>query len=127
MNTVSSLKKVVAVDDIPENLLVLKAIFAEAEWELITAVNGLDAMEKIKKHNPDIVVTDTNMPEACGIDLIKSIRKAFLDLPIIIYFSGCNQFPEIKKNDLLELGANIVLEKPYTAFQLIPICTDLLS
>ncbi|MDQ1266955.1 MAG: two-component system, chemotaxis family, chemotaxis protein CheY [Bacteroidota bacterium] len=81
-------------------------------YKVITAMDGMEAMEKLSNNQVDLVVTDLNMPNVDGIKLIKSIREypEYENLPIIILTSLT------KEEDInlgMEAGANSYLIKPF--------------
>jgi NarL family two-component system response regulator LiaR len=60
-------------------------IDAEKDMRVIAeASNGTQVLAAIKKHNPDVVLMDLQMPEMNGVDALKQIRPAYPDLPILI-------------------------------------------
>ncbi|NWL90320.1 DNA-binding response regulator [Paenibacillus sp. 79R4] len=74
-----------------------------------TAINGKDAMEKIEVIQPDIVLTDVQMPIMNGIDLAKQIIKQF-DWMTIVFLTGHDEFNYVKS--ALNVGAVGYLLKP---------------
>jgi len=83
-------------------------------YDVIAAVDGMDALEQIPKHKIDMLITDLNMPNIDGIRLIKTIRQdsEYKELPIII-LSSLSTEDDIKGG--LEAGANSYLIKPFNA------------
>lgn len=81
--------------------------------DIIEAENGVDALEKIKGRNVDLVVTDWNMPEMNGADLVKTLRGMpdFSDTPIVMITTRG------MKDDVMtamRLGVNGYVIKPFT-------------
>ncbi len=81
--------------------------------DIIEAENGVDALEKIKGRNIDLVVTDWNMPEMNGADLVKTLRgmPAFSETPIVMITTRG------MKDDVMtamRLGVNGYVIKPFT-------------
>lgn len=68
------MKKVLIADDEPHIVRVLKLKLENAGYEVLTAVNGLDALEKFIKEKPSVVVTDINMPLVDGQELYKMME-----------------------------------------------------
>ena len=87
-------------------------------FEVIEAINGKDALSKMAGKKIDIVVTDINMPEMDGIELIKQIRTDSVHrfVPIIV-LSTISQEAKVKEGK--EAGASGWLFKPYKPNQLI--------
>jgi two-component system chemotaxis response regulator CheY len=78
--------------------------------QLIEAVNGMDAIEKLKRQDVDLILTDMNMPELDGVGVIRAVRQVLKkDTPIILITTkGEHQDSERG----LALGANGYLTKP---------------
>ncbi|MCL2039493.1 MAG: response regulator [Bacteroidetes bacterium] len=85
-----------------------------AGYEVITAVDGMDALEQLPKIKIDMLITDINMPNIDGIKLVKSIREnpEYINLPIII-LSSLSADEDIEQG--LSAGANSYLIKPFNA------------
>ena len=75
--------KVLAVDDAPANLMILKGCLKGDEFELVTSSNALDALQKFKDQYFDIVLLDVIMPGIDGFELRKLIREVDAERPII--------------------------------------------
>ena len=85
--------------------------------DVTTAVDGLDAMAKLREGNYDIIFTDLEMPRMHGYDLIRELRflPAYQDLPIVVVSSRSGQ----KHQDQARaLGCTDYLTKPFNARQL---------
>jgi CheY-like chemotaxis protein len=67
-------KKVLIVDDEPHIVRVLKLKLENAGYEVLTAVNGIDGLEKFIKAKPSVVISDINMPHIDGQELIKMME-----------------------------------------------------
>jgi len=83
-------------------------------FEVITAVDGMDALERLPQTKIDLLITDLNMPNVDGIKLIKTVREdpEYKDLPIII-LSSLSADEDIENG--LSAGANSYLIKPFNA------------
>jgi len=81
------------------------------------AVNGLDALAKIKTTKFDLLLTDMNMPEMNGAELVRWVRTGLKsDMPIIVITT----MGEVKDRERgMELGANGYLTKPVNQVELI--------
>jgi two-component system chemotaxis response regulator CheY len=111
-------KKILIVDDSATMRMFLSMTIkkAVAGISLTEAVNGADAVEKLKKDNFDLVLTDINMPEMDGTQLVEKIRGPLnQNMPIIIITTE----GEEKHRDLgLSLGANGYITKPVNSYEL---------
>ena len=67
-------KKVLIVDDEPHIVRVLKLKLENAGYEVLTAVNGIDGLEKFVKEKPAVVISDINMPHVDGQELCKMME-----------------------------------------------------
>jgi len=81
------------------------------------AVNGLDALVKIKSAKFDLLLTDMNMPEMNGAELVRWVRTGLnSDMPIVVITT----MGEIKDREMgMSLGANGYLTKPVNQVELI--------
>jgi DNA-binding response OmpR family regulator len=77
--------KILVVDDDPDILDLLEATL-EGDFEVIKASTGEEAIEKIKKENPNLVVLDYMLPDIEGTQICKNLRKdpLLLHLPILM-------------------------------------------
>lgn len=84
--------------------------FGGGNYELFIAKNGREAIEKIKKHRPDLVLLDLVMPEMDGLEALTLIKKdpEIKDTKVII---ASNLSQENEKQRALELGAADFLVK----------------
>jgi two-component system response regulator YesN len=104
--------KVVIADD--ENRI-CRLIQALVDWDEIgmtvagTASNGIEALEMIKKENPDILITDIRMPGCSGLELISRAKKLSAQMHIII-ISGYAHFEYAQ--EAIQYGVNEYLLKP---------------
>jgi len=77
-------KKILVVDDEQAFLRVLQNRLESMEYEVVTASNGKEALEKIKTDKPDAVLLDIMMPVLDGIQTLKEIRKTDKNLPVFM-------------------------------------------
>ncbi len=103
--------RVMVVDDEEDVRQILSTILEEA-YEVTAATNGLDALLKINKHEPDLIIADVMMPLLDGYDLTKRIRttSGFEKTPIILV-SALDSRDEMKKG--YSCGADVFLPKPF--------------
>jgi adenylate cyclase len=73
---------ILVVDDVPDNVDILQMRLEAQNYEVATAVDGLDALEKIRGLLPDLVLIDVMMPKLDGIETVKQL-KADASLPFI--------------------------------------------
>ncbi len=79
-------KKILIVDDEPDIVSYLEMVLQDQGYETITAGNGNEALEAVKRDRPDLVTLDITMPEASGTRFYKEIRldPELSSIPVII-------------------------------------------
>lgn len=98
---------VLLVDDEPAIRDVLSIELKEAGFEAQEAQDGVDALVKLRKVLPNVIISDVQMPRMSGIEFIAVVRRRFPQIPVIV-FSGTipGEFPPEAKPDLwFEKGA----------------------
>jgi PleD family two-component response regulator len=78
--------KILAVDDSSENLRLLQALLNVAGYEVVTASNGEEALVKVAKESPDLIIIDAMMPKLNGFEvcaLLKSEEETRL-IPVVL-------------------------------------------
>lgn len=78
--------------------------------QLIEAVNGMDAIEKLNRQDVDLILTDMNMPELDGAGVIRAVREVFKKGTPIVVITTKGEYQERERG--LALGANGYLTKP---------------
>jgi two-component system cell cycle response regulator len=103
--------RVLVVDDILANVRLLEAKLAAEYFDVVTAMNGVDALECVQRTKPDIVLLDVMMPGIDGIEVCKRIKSnpATQHIPVVIV-TALDQ-PEDRVRGL-EAGADDFLTKP---------------
>jgi len=102
---------VLAVDDIPLNLFLIKKMLSKFKLNIVTAENGERAMKAIEASKPDLILLDLMMPVMDGFEVIKRVRgnAETADIPVVI-LSALNSNEDIVKG--FQLGANEFITKP---------------
>jgi CheY-like chemotaxis protein len=109
------MRKIVVADD--SNLIRMKLKkHLQDEFQVIEAVNGRDALVKIKIEHPDIVLSDLLMPEMDGFELLRRIQLDGLQVPVVVLTADIQVETNQKCTDL---GAFKVLNKPPNKDELI--------
>lgn len=111
-------KKILLADDSTIMRMVLVMHLRRFTGAKITeAVNGREALAKLAQEEFDLLMTDINMPEMTGIELVRHIRTGLKsDIPIIIITTK----GEVRDRDLgMSLGANSYLTKPVNVKDLV--------
>lgn len=102
---------VLAVDDIPMNLLLISKILSRLNINISTAANGKEALDIITKQKPSLVLLDLMMPEIDGYEVLRRLREnpETKELRVVI-LSALNSNEDIVKG--FNLGANDFITKP---------------
>lgn len=105
-------KTILIADDSASIRKIISLALKVEGYNIITAVDGMDALEKLSTNKVDMLITDVNMPNIDGIKLVESIRqdKMFASLPIII-LSSLSDDGNIEAG--IKAGANSYLIKPF--------------
>ena len=79
-------KKILVADDNRNIIELVKMEFEILDYDVVTAYDGEDALKKIEKENPDLVILDVMMPKMNGFDLCMKLRDnpAYKDIPIVM-------------------------------------------
>jgi two-component system chemotaxis response regulator CheY len=104
--------QVLVVDDVPATRELLCDMLKEMGFsEIAEAVDGRDALEKLKKHRAQLIICDQVMEDMSGLDLLYQIRNHpyLVDIPFVVV-SSCGDVPVI--DTALELGADDYIMKP---------------
>ena len=130
----SSEKKILVVDDEPDVRNFLTTCIQDAGFQVDSAIDGQDALEKIEKEVPDLMTLDMVMPRKSGIELIRTLRKNddWSDLPVIVITAHAkNEFAseDIKSFNAFTSGLKPrrTIEKPVTPEVLIKTICDILD
>ena len=109
--------RLLIVDDVPDNLFLVRTILEEEGYEIITSSNGQDALKIIESEPIDLVLLDVMMPKMDGYEVTRRIR-AMNDLPFIpiLLITAYDRANAVKG---LDLGADEFIRKPIEADELL--------
>jgi len=96
------------------------------DLEFFEAANGLEVIEILKELQPDLLITDVNMPKCDGIDLVKRLKAnpKTSTLPVIVMTSAGNIE---QRAELENLGVSSILSKPFAVPDAVDIANALLG
>jgi DNA-binding response OmpR family regulator len=105
-------KRILAVDDEPDLLEMLKMRLEANNYDVLTAYDGQEGLEKARNEKPDLIILDLMLPKIDGYKVCGLLKKdaRYKDIPIII-FSAKAQEGDIKLGQ--ELGAEAYITKPF--------------
>ena len=106
--------KVLIVDDEPFNVDYLEQELEDCDYQILTAFNGKEALDKIRREHPDLVLLDLMMPVLDGFAVLSHIKadNDLRDIPVIIV-SAANDSRSVVKG--IKQGADDYLTKPVDA------------
>jgi len=107
----ANFKKVLVVDDEPDILEIISYNLIKEGYEILTAKNGIEALDKIDFFKPDVVILDIMMPRMSGVEVCKIVRSKpeYNDILIIFLTALSDESSQIRG---LETGADDYISKP---------------
>ena len=114
----NDMKRILTVDDSATIRQVVALVLRDAGYEVIAAVDGCDALERLAGTAVDMIITDLNMPNLDGVGLIREVRKnpAHCSIPIIMLTTESH---DSKKQEGKAAGASGWIVKPFKPEQLL--------
>ena len=121
------IKKILVVDDEPDIVKVIGMRLKASNFEVATASDGEEALNKISEDKPDLIIADYMMPKINGLQLCRMIKSAeeykdYKDIPIIM-LTARTQIKDI--SEIMEAGATTYMHKPFKAEALLGIINSL--
>jgi two-component system response regulator VicR len=110
-------KKILVVDDEPDNLELVKFVLEGAGFEAIVVNNGLDALAKINTVEFDLVLLDIMLPDIAGWNVLKKIKERNTNLPVIILTAKARNIDKLLGMKVLKADGYIT--KPFLKKELI--------
>src|ERR1700728_4701741 len=108
---------VLIVDDNPQNVELLQAFLESLPVKLVTAVDGVDALEKVAAHNPDLILLDIMMPRMSGFQVCKRLKSDPKTKDIqILMVTALNELGDIEQAS--ECGTDDFVSKPVNKVEL---------
>lgn len=110
--------KILIVDDVVSNVLLLKILLTNEKFQICTASNGRECIEKTKSEHPDLILLDVMMPDINGFDTATILKKdtETSDIPII-FLTALNTPSDLVHG--FQVGASDFLTKPFNKEELI--------
>ena len=108
-----SLRVLVADDSKVMRQIVIRTLrqAGYGDWDVIEASDGAEALELALSQQPDLVLSDWNMPEMTGIDLLRKLNASGADIPLgFVTSEGSTQMRDLAAAD----GALFLIAKPFT-------------
>ncbi len=107
--------RIMVVDDESRYLRLLQINLVTEGYQVITATNGMDAIEQVVSEPPDLILMDIVMPKLDGISTCERIRQ-FSSIPIIMLTGRASEEDKVK---CLNIGADDYITKPFSATEVL--------
>ena len=107
--------RILVVDDEPSIRKFLRANLEAKDYEVLTAMDGAEALRTIEMELPDLMILDIMMPKMDGFEVCRQLRE-WSQIPIIMLSARGDESDKVK---CLELGADDFITKPFGASELI--------
>jgi two-component system, OmpR family, alkaline phosphatase synthesis response regulator PhoP len=109
---------VLIVDDNVQNVELLQAFLEPLPVKIITAFDGVEALEKVKQHNPDLILLDIMMPRMSGFQVCRKLKSdpATKDIQVLMV-TALNELGDIEQAS--ECGTDDFVSKPVNKFELL--------
>jgi twitching motility two-component system response regulator PilH len=108
--------KVMVVEDTPSERELICSYLREGGYEVVSAVDGKDGLQKFEQAQPQVVVTDLVMPGMSGLEMCRAIKKKEQKIPVIACTS---KNTDLDKMWGMKQGINIYLTKPFNREELL--------
>ena len=109
---------VLIVDDNAQNVELLQAFLEALPVKIVTAYDGVEALEKVREHNPDLILLDIMMPRMSGFQVCKRIKSdpETRDIQVLMV-TALNELGDIEQAS--ECGTDDFVSKPVNKFELL--------
>ncbi len=108
--------KILVVDDDPDDLKMISMILQPEGYEVVTAENGREALEKVESEDPDLIILDVMMPELDGFAACAKLKSSpeSKGIPVILLTAVAKRIQDTKYplDGVLRAEAEEYLEKP---------------
>jgi CheY-like chemotaxis protein len=108
--------RILIVDDIDDNVVLLQTLLETEGYTVETAAGGWAALRQIKAHCPDLILLDVMMPDMSGYEVIERVRnKLEFTVPIVLVTA----YSDISQAEGMAMGANYLIRKPINSDELL--------
>jgi CheY-like chemotaxis protein len=120
------MKKILAIDDKPNIIMLIKAKLKANGYEVISSYSGETAVEIALKENPDLILLDIMMPKMDGFEVFSKLKEheETKDIPVVFLTASGQRSDE---NRAIEMGAKHFLTKPFSPNNLLEVVNKVLN
>lgn len=111
--------RILVVDDEPRNVKILQIQLEARGYIVLTAGDGLEALEVIADEPPDLILLDINMPRLDGFEVVKKVRADKITEFIPIVMITALRDTQENRIKAVEAGADDFIEKPFNSFEVL--------
>lgn len=106
------MKKIIIVDDEPDILKTIEIFLKGEGFNVITAADGITALDKIRRERPDLVILDIMLPKLDGYKVCRMLKfdSKFKTIPVVILTARAQEVDEKKAK---EVHADAYITKPF--------------
>ena len=109
---------VLIVDDNPQNVELLQAFLESLPVRIVTASDGVEALEKVEQHKPDLILLDIMMPRLSGFQVCRRIKEDPKTRDVqVLMVTALNELGDIEQ--ATECGTDDFVSKPVNKFELL--------
>lgn len=109
------MKKILVVDDEKPILDIIKFNLTKEGYDVYTAEDGQEALDKVEEVLPDLIILDLMLPKVDGLEVAREVRKKY-EMPIIMVTAKDTELDKVLG---LEMGADDYVTKPFSNRELI--------
>ena len=106
---------VLVADDDADILSLVRVRLERSGYAVVSARNGVEALELARDRRPDLAILDIAMPELTGLEVTKRLREEHLDLPVILLTARARDIDVAAGADA---GADVYVTKPFSPQEL---------
>ena len=112
------LPMILVVDDDQQNLELVQAYLEDIECETVAAHDGIEALERVAKDKPDLILLDVMMPKMSGFEVCRRLKMdpATSNIPVIMV-TALNEFGDIERG--IDSGTDDFVSKPINKLELL--------
>lgn len=105
-------QRILVVDDDPHMQEGIRVSLSRGNYEIVVVSDGLQAIEAIERHDFDLVITDQQMPQMSGLELLATLQQRESSIPIVMItaYGTITQAVEA-----MQLGAADFITKPFSS------------
>lgn len=112
------MKTILIADDEAHLRLLVRRTLSEDDYEILEAVDGDEALDRVRKERPDLVILDWMMPQKTGLEVLEAIREGpeTTATPVVMLTARSQK---VDRNAAVRLGVRGYLVKPFSPLELI--------